>query len=210
MDKTKKNTVPISKLGTLVFVTFALVAGGAGRAKAASNTPAVGPLDDPQIAQRVLALNRAEERTADAVKGKLSSPAVWQLAQRMSVDHAVLDQKFRSLGAAKQSSTGDATAGDASDVDLSKLSGDALEKAYVAREVKSHETMLAALDRQLIPNAKSEELQRQLIDLRAEVAAHLDNAKSVQHVQSAREMAAQERELISREIGNSGPFNSGP
>lgn len=206
MDKTKRNTVRISKLGTLVVATFALTASAAGRAMAAPNTPAAGPLDDVQIAHRVLALNRSEERTADAVKGKLSSPPVWQLAQRMSVDHTALDQKFRGLAAAKQISSSDGTAsGEADGVDLSKLSGDNIEKAYVDREVKSHEAMLAALDRELIPSAKSEELQRRLIDLRTEVAAHLEHARNVQHAEWVRQTLAQQRADISKEIGNSGP-----
>jgi putative membrane protein len=72
------------------------------------------------------------------------------------------------------------------------LSGDALEKAYVDREVKTHQAMLAALDGQLIPSAKSEDLQRRLIELRAETAAHLQHAQDVQHGQKVRELMAQQ------------------
>jgi putative membrane protein len=178
----------------------------AGNAWADPTAPAAGKSDDAQVVQQVLNLNRSEERTADTVKGKISSPHVWQLAQRMNVDHAALDRKFASLAGATQQSTADrAGDGQGDGADLSNLAGNALEKAYVDREVKSHQTMLTALDRQLIPNAKNEELQRQLVDLRAEVAAHLDHAQSVRRAEEASEMAAQQRDLISREIGNSGP-----
>jgi predicted outer membrane protein len=124
----------------------------------------------------------------------------------MKVDHAALDQEFKALAAANPQSGVDGVVNPPADsADLSKLSGNSLEKAYVEREAKAHQAMLAALDRQLIPNAKDEQLQRRLIDLRGEVSAHLDNAQSLQHTQSVRELQDEERALISREIGNSGP-----
>ena len=206
MDAMTRKTRSSLKFGTIALAAFAISLWTVGKAWADPSAPAAGNLNDAQVVQRILNLNRSEERTAEAVKGKLSSPPVWQLAQRMNVDHAALDQPFTSLAAATQQAAGDRVAdGQSEGTDLSKLSGDALEKAYVDREVKSHQTMLTALDRELIPSAKSEELQRRLIDLRAEVGAHLDHAKSVQHAEEARELAAQQRELIMREVGNSGP-----
>jgi putative membrane protein len=193
MDKTLSKPVRISRLATLAVATVALTVGAAGRVMAAPNSPAARPLDEAQIVHRVLDFNRAEVRTADAVKGKLPSPSVWELAQRLTVDDAAFDQKFETLAAAQQQSNGDGLAdGPAAGVDLSMLSGDALEKAYVDREVKTHQAMLAALDGQLIPSAKSEELQRRLIELRAQTAAHLQHAQDVQHNQKVRELMAQQ------------------
>ena len=206
MNATTRKTRFASKFRTIAVLAFAVSLWTIGKAWADPSAPAAGKPNDAQVVQRVLNLNRSEERTADAVKGKLYSPPVWQLAQRMNVDHAALDRKFASFAGATQQSTGDRAADGRGDgADLSKLSGNALEKAYVDREVKSHQAMLTALDRQLIPNAKNEELQRQLIDLRAEVAAHLDHAQGVRHAQEVSDMAAEQRDLISREIGNSGP-----
>src|ERR1700738_279228 len=71
------------------------------------------------------------------------------------------------------------------------LSGEALDKAYVDREIKEHQSMLAALDSQLIPSAKSEVLQRQLVDLRAETAAQLEEAQVAQGGQKRREILSQ-------------------
>jgi len=192
MNKTGSNTVRISSLGRLVVATVVLTAGAAGRAMAAPNAPAAGPLDDSQIVHRVVAFNRVEVQTADAVKGRLPSPAVWQLAQRLTLDDAFFDQTFETLAGAQQQSGGDSVADGpaAGGDDLSNLSGDALEKAYVDREVKAHQTMLAALEGQLIPSAKSEDLRRGLIDLRAETAAHLRHAQDVQHEQKVREQIA--------------------
>jgi len=206
MNAITRKTRSISKFGTIALAAFALSLWTAGKAWADPSAPAAGKPDDAQVVQRILNLNRSEQRTADAVKGRLSSLLAWQLAQRMTVDHAALDRKFGDLAPAKQpASTADR---DAAGVDLAKLSGRELDKAYVGREVKSHEEMLAALDHELIPNAKSEELQRRLIDLRSEVAAHLQSAQAVQHAQWVADTYAQQRADISKEVGvieNSGP-----
>jgi putative membrane protein len=195
MDKTVRNAVRISSLGTLVVAAVVLAAGAAGPALAAPNTPAPSPVDDAQIAHRVVAFNRAEVRTAAAIKERIASPPVWQLAQRMTVEDAAFNQRFGSLAVAVLQSSGDGDGvveGQAAGVDLSNLSGDALEKAYVDGEVKAHQTMLAALDDQLIPSAKSEELRRRLIDLRAATVAHLQHAQEVQHEQKVRDLMAQQ------------------
>ncbi len=195
----------LSNFGRLAIATLALSAGVVEPAMAAPDTPATGALDDARIVSRVLSFDQAEEQVADSVKGKLSSPGPWNLAQRLSLDYADLDQRLRGLaGAAPRPPDAGAAEGQLDRADLSKVSGDTLDRAYVNREVKSHEAMLMELDRQLIPNA-GEGLQRQLVDLRSEVAAHLRYAQAIQHAQWLSDAAAQERADISREISNSGP-----
>ena len=168
---------------------------------AAPGTPAAGSLDDAQIAQRVLAFGRAEVQTANAVKARLSTPPVWQLAQRLSVDDATLDQRFAPLAAANQQSDsagaadGGVADGQAVGVDLSQLSGADLEMTYVEREIATHTAMLAALDGELLPGAKSEDLQRGLIDLRAETVAHLGHAQDVRHELKVRALMAIQPEI---------------
>jgi putative membrane protein len=193
MDKTASKTVRLSRPATLILATVALAAGTAGPALAAPNAQPASPLDDAQIAHRVVDFNRAEVKTAAAIKERISSPPVWQLAQRMTVEDAAFNQRFGSLAVAVQQSSGDGSAdGQAAGADFSRLSGDALEKAYVDREVKAHQAMLAALDGELIPSAKNEELHNRLIDLRAETVAHLQHAQEVQHEQKVRELMAQQ------------------
>jgi putative membrane protein len=159
---------------------------------AAPKTQEAGQLDDAQIAGRVLAIDRAEVQTAETVKRKLSSGPAWELAQRLSVDDSARDQRLEALAAPNQPSANDSVADGRGDgAELANLSGDALDKAYVDREIKEHQSMLAALDSQFIPSAKSEVLQRQLVDLRAETAAQLEEARKVQHGQNEREILSQ-------------------
>jgi putative membrane protein len=166
---------------------------------AAPDAPAAGQLDDAQIVGRVLAFERAEVRTAVAVRGKLSSTAAWQLAQRLTVDDSARDEQLKALATRNlgpdqahtvPSGSDGVAKGQADGVEMANLSGDALDKAYLDREIKEHRSMLAALDGQLIPSAKSEGLKRQLIDLRAETAAQLEEAQKVRHAQKVRETLA--------------------
>jgi putative membrane protein len=194
MDNTVNKSARISRLGTLAAAAFVLTAGAAGGAMAGPRTQEAGQLDDAQIAGRVLAFDRAEVQTAEAIKGKLSSGPAWELAQRLTVDNTARDRQLEALASPNQPSAASdsAAGGRAAAAELANLSGDALDKAYVAREIKEHQAMLDALDSQLIPSARSEVLQRQLVELRVETAAQLAEAQAAQHRQNQRETAAQQ------------------
>jgi len=198
-----RKTIRITKADALGVAVLALTAGLAGRAMAAPGASAGGTLDDAQIVGRVLAFERAEERTADAVKGKLASTAVWLLAERISLDDAALDQKFEGLAPGDRGSDG--TGARPEQPDLSNLSGDDLANAYVDHEVESHRAMLATIDGDLMPAARDGELQRSLGDLRAEVAAHLQAAENVKYAEWMRRTAQQQRADISKLVGNDYP-----
>ncbi len=203
MESMRKVNLWISRSRAIVVAAFAITAIAAGRATADPTAPA-GSIDDAGIARRILAMNRAEERASRAVRGKLVSAAVWQLADRIDVDHADLDREFGGLAAGGPESIG-AAEGQADGVDLSKLSGDELEKAYLESEVKSHEAMLATLERDLIPNAMSATLRDRLVDLGAELKAELQHVRNVQYAAWVRQAASDERADISKEISNQGP-----
>jgi putative membrane protein len=192
---------PLSKLGVVALAIAALWAGTAKRALAA-DAAADPELSDARIVRDVLSFDEAEQRLATSVAGKLSSPGARNLAERVRADFAAIDQTLGTLVVVAPRN--DAGNEQLEGSDLSTLSGAALDRAYVDREVKSHETMLAQLDGQLIPNA-SEPLQHRLVNLSSELAEHLRYARAVQYAQSFSEMAAQERADIDREISNSGP-----
>ena len=147
----------------------------------------------------------AEEHLSHSVKPRLGSPEARTLADRIGSAYAALDRELTALAGTVPGSGGDAM-GDAPDLGgLSNLSSDALDKAYVDREVKAHEAMLAAIDNQLLPAAKSEEARRSLLDLRAEATVYLAAARNIQHAEQVRDLEAQERALISRENDDSVP-----
>jgi putative membrane protein len=197
MESVRDRSVWTSKLRTVVIATFAVTAGAAGRVMA-DPTAAPNPTDDAGIARWVVAVNQAEEQVSAAVKGKLVSAAVWQLADRIGADHADLEQKFQGL-AGDGSASGSQIDGRADSADLSRLSGNELEKAYIDREVRFHEAVLATLDQDLIPSANNAALRDQLADLSSELQAELRHARNVQQAEWFWRAVEEERAQISRE-----------
>jgi putative membrane protein len=190
----------IAKRSTSKFLAM----GGAAMALSLWTTRAARA-DDGQVVQQALNLDVAEEQMSRAVKPKLGSPEAWSLADRIGSDYAALDRELTALAGAVPGSGGDAT-GDAADLgELSNLSGEALDKAYVDREVKAHETMIAAIDSQLLPAAKSDEARGGLLDLRAEATVHLAHARNIQRAQQERAIEDAQRADISKEVGQGLP-----
>jgi len=63
---------------------------------------------------------------------------------------------------------------------LQGLKGAEFDKAYIDNEVTYHQTVLDAVDKTLIPNAKNEELKALLVKVRPAFVAHLEHAKQIQ------------------------------
>jgi predicted outer membrane protein len=190
MQSVKRIILWISRSRATAVAAFAITAISAGRASADPSAPERS-IDDAGIARRVLAMNRAEEQVSRTVKGKLVSAAVWQLADRMDADRADLDRQFGDFAGGQEPAP--ATQVQADGADLSKLSGQELEEAYVDREVKTHEVMLATLGRDLIPNAKNPVLRSRLDDLGADLSAELQHARNVKYAEWFWHAAAEER-----------------
>jgi len=177
----------------------------AGAAMALSLSTRAARADDGQVVQQALRLDVAEQQISRAVKPRLGSAEAWSLADRIGSDHAVLDSELTSLADAVSGSGGDAIGDGAYGGDLANLSGDALDKAYVDREVKAHETMIATIDGQLLPAAKSDEARGALLDLRAEATVHLAQARNIQRAQEERAIEDAQRADISKEVGQGLP-----
>jgi len=82
----------ISKSGLIALAVSAVSLWSAGRAWA---DPTARPQESWMTHRSCSAsdLNRSEDGPPKRSRGKLSSGPVWQLAQRMNVDHAALDRK---------------------------------------------------------------------------------------------------------------------
>ena len=70
--------------------------------------------------------------------------------------------------------------GEANLKNLKGLKGAAFDKAYIDHEVAYHQSVLDALDKTLIPNAKNAELKALLVKVRPAFVAHLEHAKHLQ------------------------------
>jgi putative membrane protein len=145
-----------------------------------------GPTD-PQIAAIVVAANQVDIDAGNLAKSKATSAAVKEFAHLMVTDHSGVNKaavdlvtKLKVAPESNPTSQGLAKGGEDNVAALKKLSGAAFDKAYVDHEVTYHETVISALDKTLIPNARNAELKALLVNVRPAFVAHMDHAKRLQ------------------------------
>ncbi|HLJ74240.1 MAG TPA: DUF4142 domain-containing protein [Thermoanaerobaculia bacterium] len=144
-------------------------------------------LTDPQIAMMMRVINLGEIREAQVARDKTANTTVRDFAQMMINDHEAENNKAESAMSAKDVNSEDtqmsrdldAQSGAATDR-LRGLTGAALDRAYIDREVEAHQSGLKLIDTQLIPHAHKKVVKQQLSDLRKLVETHLTRAKQIQ------------------------------
>lgn len=141
---------------------------------------------DPQIAHIVVTAN-----TIDIEAGKMGQKSknkeVSAFAKLMVTDHMAVNKQATDLAkklnvTPEDNDTSKALKKGAEEnvANLKKLKGTDFDKAYAEHEVAYHQQVLDAIDKDLIPNAKNEELKTLLEKTRPAIAAHLEHAKKVQ------------------------------
>lgn len=160
----------------------AVLALGAGLAWAQGAPPT-----DPQIAAIVVTANQVDIDAGKLAHAKTHSPDVKEFAQRMITDHTGVNksatelvQKLHVTPEPNATSESLQKGGDANLATLKKLSGSAFDKTYIDHEVAYHESVLAAVDKTLIPSAQNAELKALLVKVRPAFVAHLEHAKKLQ------------------------------
>ena len=152
----------------------------------AQTSPAAPP-NDAQIAQIVLTAN-----TVDVDYGKLAvkttkNAEVKAFAETMIRDHTAVNEKAAVL-AKKINLTPEESAtskslkadGDKMLAKLKGMSGAEFDKAYVDNEVSYHDSVIGAIEKTLIPNAKNAELKGLLESGMPIFKSHLEHAKQLQ------------------------------
>ncbi len=162
------------------FASLAVIALGSACAESAAPT-------DPQIAAIVVAANQVDIDAGNLAKSKTESSQVKDFAQRMITDHsgvlkAAVDlvTKLKVTPESNPTSQSLTNGGKDNIAALSKLTGSEFDRAYVGHEVAYHEAVIKAVDEDLIPNAKNQELKALLVKVRPAFIAHLEHAKSLQ------------------------------
>jgi len=145
-----------------------------------------GP-SDAQIAAIVVAANQVDINAGKLAESKSASKEVKDFAQRMVTDHTGVNKsatelvtKLKVKPEENPTSTSLKKGGEDTRKRLQGLKGAEFDKAYIDNEVTYHQTVLDAVDKTLIPNAKNEELKALLVKVRPAFVAHLEHAKQIQ------------------------------
>ena len=146
-----------------------------------------GAPTDAQIAAIVVTANQVDIDAGKLAKSKAQSKEVQDFAQQMITDHSGVNQSATQLVqklhvTPESNSTSESLkqGGEQNLASLRKLSGSAFDKAYIDHEVSYHQSVLDALDKVLIPNARNAELKALLVKVRPAFGAHLEHAKQIQ------------------------------
>ncbi|RZI39982.1 DUF4142 domain-containing protein [Herbaspirillum sp. HC18] len=143
--------------------------------------------NDAQIAAIVVAANTVDINAGKLAMSKATNKDVKAFAKHMVTDHTGSNKQATALvtklkvkpeesdTSKKLKSDGAATVNK-----LKGLKGAEFDKAYIDNEVTYHETVLDAIDKTLIPNAKNEQLKGLLEKTRPVIDDHLQMAKKVQ------------------------------
>jgi putative membrane protein len=154
---------------------------------AAPAPPPTSTLSDANIAAIVLAANAVDSAAGEQAKTSATNPQVKEFANRMVTDHSGVNRQAVELAGrlgltpedhptARQLTQG----GEQTRQQLSGLQGEQYDRSYIDHEVEYHETVLQAIDRDLIPNAQNAELRALIEQVRPAVQAHLDHARQLQ------------------------------
>src|SRR4051794_21763143 len=145
-----------------------------------------GPTD-PQIAAIVVTANQVDIDAGKLATSKAHAKEVKTFAQQMITDHAGVNKqatelvtKLKVKPEENDTSRSIKQGGDDNLAKLKTLKGAEFDRAYIDHEVTYHQTVIDALDKTLVPNAKNAELKALLVKVRPAFVAHLEHAKSIQ------------------------------
>jgi putative membrane protein len=145
-----------------------------------------GPTD-PQIAHILVTANQVDIDAGKLAEKRGSSSEVKRFGKQMVTDHAAVNaqatalvKKLHVTPQANDTSASLKSGGDENLAALRKLKGKEFDKAYVDHEVSYHQAVIDAVDKTLLPSAKSGELKALIEKVRPALAQHLDHAKSLQ------------------------------
>ena len=172
------------KIIALTITTAALAAFTTVHAQTA---PAAAPPNDAQIAQIVLTADSVDVDYGNFAVKKTKNAEVKAFAETMIRDHTAVNAKAtalaKKLGMTPEASDTSKSLKSDGEKEMEKLKamrGAEFDKAYIDNEVAYHESVIGALDKVLLPNAKNAELKSLLESGRPIFVSHLNHAKELQ------------------------------
>jgi putative membrane protein len=144
-------------------------------------------VNDAQIASIVVTANQVDIDAGKLAASQSTNGEVKKFGQLMVTDHTGVNKsavalvtKLKVTPEDNDTSKSLKEGGEKNIANLKTLKGAAFDKAYVDHEVAYHQSVLDAVDKTLIPNAKNAELKALLVKTRPAFVAHLEHAKHLQ------------------------------
>jgi putative membrane protein len=183
-NQTKTGDIPMQKIIALTITTAALAAFTTLHAQ---TQPAAAPPNDAQIAQIVLTADSVDVDYGNLAVKKTKNAQVKAFAETMIRDHTAVNKQAaalaKKLGMTPEASDTSKSLQSGGEKEMAKLQamhGAEFDKAYIDNEVAYHESVIGALDKVLLPNAKNAELKNLLETGRPIFVSHLNHAKQIQ------------------------------
>jgi putative membrane protein len=180
----KQETLPMLKIIALTITTAALAAFTTVHAQTEA---AAAPPNDAQIAQIVLTADSVDVDYGNLAVKKTKNAQVKAFAETMIRDHTSVNNQAtalaKKLGMTPEASDTSKSLKSDGEKEMAKLKamhGAEFDKAYIDNEVAYHESVIGALDKVLLPNAKNAELKSLLEAGRPIFVSHLNHAKEIQ------------------------------
>jgi putative membrane protein len=149
----------------------------------ATTTPT---LTDAQIAHVAVTANSIDSAAGEAARSRARNGGVREFADMMIRDHGSTNRQAGELASRltlvpEDNDVSRQLQREADDArtSLTNLTGTEFDRAYIDREVQYHQAVLDALDQRLIPGAQNAELKTFLQQVRPNVAAHLQRARTL-------------------------------
>jgi putative membrane protein len=165
------------------FATFVI----AGSLVAWSSTASAQQINDAQIASIVVTANQVDIDAGKLAVSQSTNAEVKSFGEQMVTGHTGVNKQATELVTKLKVTPEDnptsqqlKSGGDANLKNLKSVKGAAFDRAYIDHEVAYHQSVLDAVDKTLIPNAKNDELKALLVKVRPAFVAHLEHAKHIQ------------------------------
>jgi putative membrane protein len=155
----------------------------------APNSAKPNALSDDQIAAITDSANSTEIEEGKLARLKSKDKEVQRFAAKMIAAHEEAKKNQDKLKLPTAESALGNTLGTAAASAMNSLKssdGAAFDKAYIDAQVDAHQKLLAALNDQLLPNVKNQDLKAYLNQIQPHVAHHLQEAQEIQQALGAK------------------------
>ena len=172
--------VLIAALATLVLTGCGMFVLAKAERDAAGGKSAANSSEDVQFLRDLAHANAAEIRSGRMVAEKAASPQVREHAKQMVDAHTTRNKQAATLAAARGVTLPDDVEPkrEAQLRQLEALSGEALERAYAAQQVRDHGEMLRTLER-AAADAQNTEVRELAKSALPQVRKHLEAARGL-------------------------------